>query len=97
MGAIAPARPIWCENLEPGISTHVAGTSSWVDDFNHGQSMASFNPADADGFVGNGGVSGGNGGSGGATLPSGRARAHCPMAVRAADVPMAGNETRTTR
>jgi len=54
MGAIAPARPIWCENLAPGRDTHFGGSNSWVDEFNHGQSMAELNPAYVEGFIGNG-------------------------------------------
>ena len=56
MGAIAPARPIWCETLAPGLDTHTAGANSWSDDFNHGQSMARLNPAYVEGFFGNGDV-----------------------------------------
>jgi len=56
MGAIAPARPIWCEMLTPGRDTHTAGTNSWVDEFNHGQSMARLNPAYVEGFFGPGDV-----------------------------------------
>ena len=56
MGAIAPARPIWCEALGAGRDTHVAGANSWSDDFNHGQSMAQLNPAYVEGFFGNGDV-----------------------------------------
>jgi len=56
MGAIAPARPIWCETLGVGRDTHSAGSNSWVDDFNHGQSMASLNTSYLEGFFGNGDV-----------------------------------------
>src|SRR5215211_3828681 len=56
MGAIAPARPIWCEVLGVGRDTHTAGGNSWSDDFNHGQSMATLNTAYVEGFFGNGDV-----------------------------------------
>jgi hypothetical protein len=56
MGAIAPARPIWCEALVGGRDTHTGGGNSWVDEFNHGQSMAELNPAYVEGFIGNGDV-----------------------------------------
>jgi len=54
MGAIPPARPIWCEALIPGVDTHLAGPNSWTDDFEHHQSMARLNPAYVQGFFGNG-------------------------------------------
>src|SRR5215207_4550091 len=56
MGAIAPARPIWCEALAAGLDTHTGGSNSWIDEFNHGQSMAELNPAYREGFIGNGDV-----------------------------------------
>jgi hypothetical protein len=54
MGAIAPARPIWCEVLESGTGTHTEGSNSWSDNFDHGQSMARLNPAYVEGYLGNG-------------------------------------------
>jgi len=54
MGAIAPARPIWCEALTLGRDTHAGGTNNWSDDFNHGQSMAQLSPVYVHGFIGNG-------------------------------------------
>src|SRR5688572_3729716 len=56
MGAIAPARPIWCEALASGTDTHIEGPNAWVDDFSHGQSFADLNPAYLEGFIGNGDV-----------------------------------------
>lgn len=54
MGAIAPARPIWCDVLQPGIDTHQEAANAWTDDFNHGQTFAQLNPAYVEGFFGNG-------------------------------------------
>ena len=54
MGAIAPARPIWCEPLQPGTDTHREGPNAWSDDFDHGQSFARLNPAYREGFFGSG-------------------------------------------
>lgn len=56
MGAIAPARPIWCEMLGTGMDTHTESLNSWADDFNHGQSFASLSRAYLEGFFGNGDV-----------------------------------------
>lgn len=41
IGAIAPATPMFCMPLAAGVAdTFVQGPNSWVDDFDHGASMA---------------------------------------------------------
>jgi len=54
MGAVTPARPIWCEALGSGTDTHTEGANSWIDDFNHGNTFAQLNPAYREGYLGNG-------------------------------------------
>jgi hypothetical protein len=40
-GAIPPALPMLCDTLRTGVpATFTQGTNSWLDDFNHGASMA---------------------------------------------------------
>jgi hypothetical protein len=41
LGALPPALPMLCDSLLAGVpATFVNGANSWVDDFNHGASMA---------------------------------------------------------
>ena len=54
MGGVAPQRPIWCETLALGRDTHVGGPNAWLDNFDHGDSFASLNPAYVEGFFGSG-------------------------------------------
>jgi hypothetical protein len=45
VGALPPALPMMCDHLVAGVPpTFVNGTNSWVDDFNHGASMADIGP-----------------------------------------------------
>ena len=57
MGALAPALPMLCDVLAPGMDTSVRGANSWVDDFNHGASMAQLPLSYVQGHVGPGGTS----------------------------------------
>ncbi len=40
LGALPPATPMFCTDLVPAPPTFVEGENSWVDDFDHGASMA---------------------------------------------------------
>ena len=45
IGALPPAMPMLCDTLATGVaSTFVNGANSWVDDFEHGASMADLGP-----------------------------------------------------
>jgi hypothetical protein len=45
IGALPPAMPMFCDTLRTGVpSTFINGTNSWVDDFEHGASMADLGP-----------------------------------------------------
>jgi hypothetical protein len=45
IGALPPAIPMLCDTLATGVaSTFVNGTNSWVDEFDHGASMAEMGP-----------------------------------------------------
>jgi hypothetical protein len=44
LGALPPAKPIWCIPATDGPTTFVQGDNSWVDEFDHGLSNASIGP-----------------------------------------------------
>jgi hypothetical protein len=44
-GALPPAMPMLCDEMAAGVaSTATSGPNSWLDDFNHGASMAAMSP-----------------------------------------------------
>jgi hypothetical protein len=57
MGALPPALPMLCDQLVPGVDTHTGSGNSWVDNFEHGQHMATLPGSYVQGHVGPGGVS----------------------------------------
>jgi hypothetical protein len=55
LGAVAPARPIWCEfPLATGPSTLRQGPNAWADDWQHGLSNADLGGGYAAGVIGGG-------------------------------------------
>jgi hypothetical protein len=57
MGALPPALPMLCDHLGPAIDTARRGVNSWIDDFDHGASMAALPASYVAGHLGPGGVS----------------------------------------
>src|SRR5688572_30114812 len=40
LGALPPAKPIWCAPASDGPTTFVDGNNTWLDEFDHGLSNA---------------------------------------------------------
>lgn len=57
LGALPPAKPMLCDHLGPPVDTHTATANSWVDNFDHGASMATLPAAYTEGHVGPSGTS----------------------------------------
>lgn len=55
LGALPPALPVLCDQLNPAVDTAESGANSWSDDFDHGAMMAEFSDSYISGTVGAGG------------------------------------------
>jgi hypothetical protein len=57
LGALPPAKPMLCDVLAPAVDTHVETTNGWVDNFQHGATMAELSSSYRQGTVNTNGVS----------------------------------------